>query len=567
MTDVSSTPSSRALLGTTALLVLVNLVPIAGVLFWDWSVYAIALLFWAENVIVGAFNVARFWVLWRFRNDSQMVIAIPFFCLHFGIFTAVHLGLVIGLLAPEGGPVLPLDLIAIPFLALLISHGVSFYTHFIGQGDYKQAEPRELMVQPYMRLLAMQAFVIVGGMTVAWIGSPMAALMVLVLAKMAIDVVSHRREHQRKLARELHEAAPPGHDPDFPRWEASEAEDFNEQSATDLDPQSLLAVAELDLEKIRQQHAHLRRQALRDVGLIAAVALLVAMLLAWLTDLPFPLGLFAAGMLTVFAVASRIERIRKQWRRFVVSAVLPRVCGGIGGLQVVGYLNRRLLGPFEKLGLVSDHWNRSSFGPRLRGRRLNGDFEFGPVTLTHRSGGKNSSTEVVFKGLLLRIRLPGDVAERVVISGQSLLAGRRHMVQVSTADAAFDKLFSVHVAQDAEDPEKLATTLLDERWRAALLSLLSIEGGQEGEQLQFQAAFYQDSLYLTLARRGRRKTGPAGIVMESPGREFFQFPLALFRQPRLEQSILELIEDACVGPQVVDRLPIGNQGQGLGCIA
>src|SRR6266550_7692789 len=40
-------------------LVAPNLVPPAGVLFFGWSVFATLLLFWVENVIVGAFNVLR----------------------------------------------------------------------------------------------------------------------------------------------------------------------------------------------------------------------------------------------------------------------------------------------------------------------------------------------------------------------------------------------------------------------------------------------------------------------------------------------------------------------------
>ena len=40
-------------------LVAANLVPLAGVLFFGWSVFSTLLLFWVENVIVGAFNVLR----------------------------------------------------------------------------------------------------------------------------------------------------------------------------------------------------------------------------------------------------------------------------------------------------------------------------------------------------------------------------------------------------------------------------------------------------------------------------------------------------------------------------
>ncbi|MES1203719.1 MAG: DUF6498-containing protein, partial [Pseudomonadota bacterium] len=39
--------------------VLVNAIPVFGVLFGGWSAFALMLLYWLENVIIGVFNVAR----------------------------------------------------------------------------------------------------------------------------------------------------------------------------------------------------------------------------------------------------------------------------------------------------------------------------------------------------------------------------------------------------------------------------------------------------------------------------------------------------------------------------
>ncbi|MGI9247995.1 MAG: DUF6498-containing protein, partial [Woeseiaceae bacterium] len=40
-------------------LVLANLVPLAGVLLFDWQVFDVLMLYWAENVIIGVINVLR----------------------------------------------------------------------------------------------------------------------------------------------------------------------------------------------------------------------------------------------------------------------------------------------------------------------------------------------------------------------------------------------------------------------------------------------------------------------------------------------------------------------------
>jgi hypothetical protein len=40
-------------------LVVANALPLAGVLFLGWTVFPLVLLYWLENVVVGAFNVAK----------------------------------------------------------------------------------------------------------------------------------------------------------------------------------------------------------------------------------------------------------------------------------------------------------------------------------------------------------------------------------------------------------------------------------------------------------------------------------------------------------------------------
>jgi len=44
---------------STRVLILANLVPVAGVLLLQWDVLTILLLYWAENVIIGVINVFR----------------------------------------------------------------------------------------------------------------------------------------------------------------------------------------------------------------------------------------------------------------------------------------------------------------------------------------------------------------------------------------------------------------------------------------------------------------------------------------------------------------------------
>ena len=36
-----------------------NLIPLFGVLVWDWSTFEVVILYWLENVIIGAINILK----------------------------------------------------------------------------------------------------------------------------------------------------------------------------------------------------------------------------------------------------------------------------------------------------------------------------------------------------------------------------------------------------------------------------------------------------------------------------------------------------------------------------
>jgi hypothetical protein len=193
---------NRTLNLTTAALVVSNLVPLAGVLFFEWTVFEVLLLFWAENLVVGAVNVARYWTLYRERNHAMLLLFIPFFCLHFGGFALGHLVFLVFLFRPEDPNAWSLSALLVPLAALIASHVYSHYAHFIGRREYLHADPRQLMTQPYTRVIALHVAIVAGGLLVTWLGEPLLALAVLVLIKIAFDVPAHRREHRDKVERE-----------------------------------------------------------------------------------------------------------------------------------------------------------------------------------------------------------------------------------------------------------------------------------------------------------------------------------------------------------------------------
>lgn len=187
---------------TALLLVAANLVPLAGVFYFGWAVYEILLLFWAENLIIGLYTLARFVTVYRRNGDGSVWLLMPFFCFHYGLFTLVHGAFVMTVFRPEahdGGQALGLW---IPLLALLVSHGASYVMNFLGDGEYRRTSGKDLMIAPYRRVMILHVTIVGGGFLVSWLGEPLHALALLVVLKIVIDVAAHLAEHRRERAAE-----------------------------------------------------------------------------------------------------------------------------------------------------------------------------------------------------------------------------------------------------------------------------------------------------------------------------------------------------------------------------
>jgi hypothetical protein len=198
------TPSAAALL-------IANLVPLVGVVAFEWKVFPLVFVFWSENVVVGLFNVLKM-ITARAPGAGEFLakfVTIPFFCVHYGMFTFVHGMFVITLFGGAvkqgaGFPsvetffsVMHSNHLTWAIVALLASHGVSFFTNYIGRGEYRRATMQQLMHQPYGRIVVLHVAIIGGAFLMAALGSPVWGLALLVALKIALDLRSHRRERRR----------------------------------------------------------------------------------------------------------------------------------------------------------------------------------------------------------------------------------------------------------------------------------------------------------------------------------------------------------------------------------
>jgi hypothetical protein len=174
-----------------------------------WQVFPVIFLYWIENVIIGISNVLKM-LLSSPGSPGQWVakfFMIPFFCVHYGMFTLVH-GIFIlvffGGYMKSGSPMPGIsDLLNLigslqiggAVLALMLSHTVSFITNYIGNGEYKQASLSDLMAQPYGRVIILHLTIMIGGFSMMALGSPVVGLVFLIVLKTFIDIKTHLKQH------------------------------------------------------------------------------------------------------------------------------------------------------------------------------------------------------------------------------------------------------------------------------------------------------------------------------------------------------------------------------------
>jgi hypothetical protein len=230
-------------------LVVANAIPLLGVLFLGWNVWTILIIYWLENGIVGVYNVlkmlraegpstpgtARMTMNGRPVDAASKAALVPFFVLHYGIFWAVHgvfvltfplfaglsdLGASMGSIpdlpvepgaVPDGGILDPgagtdmttgfsLGTVLFALVALVISHGVSFWLNYLGKGEYRRVSAASQMFAPYGRLVVLHITIILSGIAISIVGAPAAAVAILVALKTVLDLGFHLAEHRRGAA-------------------------------------------------------------------------------------------------------------------------------------------------------------------------------------------------------------------------------------------------------------------------------------------------------------------------------------------------------------------------------
>jgi hypothetical protein len=186
-----------------AIAIALNLIPVIGVVFWGWSAFALILLYWLENLIIGARTVLAMAATGLAGGGASLAGALAigaFFTLHYGMFCLVHGTFVLAMFGggEAGGALFDVfgavgrefarePNLVLGLASIAVWQAVQLVL-FIARGEVKSVSPLGLMAAPYPRIIVLHVTIIFGGFLLLLLNQPVAGLVVLALVKMAFDV-------------------------------------------------------------------------------------------------------------------------------------------------------------------------------------------------------------------------------------------------------------------------------------------------------------------------------------------------------------------------------------------
>ncbi len=200
----------KRLTGTDIFLIAVNIVPVLGVWFDEWSATQAFFVYCLESVIVGLYNVLMMLIATQFRkkdfwetgNGGGVMVSgygfIVFFIVHYGFFVFLQMSIFLSTVGFKDAPgvfdfviharrYLPVQAQWL-LLLFIVSNGVLVLKGFMLTGDYKTTSLSKLMFTPYVRVFVQQFCVILGSFFLTF-GAGKIFILIFVCIKMFFEML------------------------------------------------------------------------------------------------------------------------------------------------------------------------------------------------------------------------------------------------------------------------------------------------------------------------------------------------------------------------------------------
>ncbi len=188
-------------------IIALNTMPVLGVLFFNWHIFELIVLYWAENVVIGVITFLKF-IVRPYEHRIELVLPLffaPFFLVHYGGFTAAHGVFVFAMFGEDWAASTGLQEhrlawellvnrgLVFALLGLMLLHAQEWRRDIQKRGLGADAV-FALMTAPYRRIIVLHLTIIGSGFLFMELGEPVAALLLLVALKTGFDVHQLRRD-------------------------------------------------------------------------------------------------------------------------------------------------------------------------------------------------------------------------------------------------------------------------------------------------------------------------------------------------------------------------------------
>ena len=179
-----------------------------GIAFYGWPTFTVLALYWLENVIIGGFTALRILAAGsRTERYGESLAVTAFFCVHYGLFCAVHgifvatlfggmrsmsnmadpLFLMIGRIASDRVGVLVVA-------AMAVAAALDAWRALASVEADDAKAVRSIMSEPYGRIVVLHVVLLAGGFLMAALRLPSLAALLLVAFKLVHDLRLLRRQ-------------------------------------------------------------------------------------------------------------------------------------------------------------------------------------------------------------------------------------------------------------------------------------------------------------------------------------------------------------------------------------
>ena len=192
------------------LLILLNAIPVYGVLKWGWKSFDLIFLYWLENLIIGAVMILRM-VIRPYSHAVELAIPVflvPFFTFHYGMFCYAHGTFVVSLfgkgLQPELAglnvqeiilPLIESRQLFWPFMGLL-AYQLLDWVRDISERGLGSDGIKQLTVAPYRRIVVLHITIIASGFALGTLHEPLVGLLLLIAFKTSMDIYHWNKDEQ-----------------------------------------------------------------------------------------------------------------------------------------------------------------------------------------------------------------------------------------------------------------------------------------------------------------------------------------------------------------------------------